>query len=252
MSEARQLDLVKSKKKTLGYKKFEERLSKELFFVFVEPIGGGAKNVATVLGERLKNLYGYKVNTIRLSEIIAEDVETLEIEEPKLDVRLGSIQGLSTEAKRINKMQQWGNILREKKGFDFLGKKAVQRIADYRVDNGGLERASEDAPPVPKPRRFAHIITSVKHEEEFNILKSIYGKMLFLIAVSCGREKQIQNYLPKEDATKDNARIENEYDILSEIDQDEGIDNGQQVRDIFYQADLFLNGEQFEKTLDRF
>ena len=52
-------------KPTLGYKSFQNRKTAELIFAFVEPIGGGAKDVAIQLEHMLLDQYKYQIGPTR-------------------------------------------------------------------------------------------------------------------------------------------------------------------------------------------
>jgi len=52
---------------SLGYKTFQNRKTAELVFAFVEPIGGGAKDAAKILGDILESKqYKYIINPIEV------------------------------------------------------------------------------------------------------------------------------------------------------------------------------------------
>jgi len=224
------------------YKTYRDRKTPELIFAFVEPIGGGAAQAAQVLSEVLGSpSYDYKIDPIHISTIIKDEAEKSGLDEPELHTDLSAIGGdLSDEARRINKLQQWGNALRKKNGPDYLAKKVIQKIFEYRHERGGFVDASADK-LVPVPLRVVHVIRSIKNKAEFSLLKSVYGPMMILVAVSGDYEQQVANFHQLGDAQLDNEKIFHEYDVLAAIDQKEGPDHGQQVRDIFYRANLFLN-----------
>ncbi len=232
----------------LGYNTIDDRKTPELVFAFVEPIGGGASHAAEALKRALQApSYGYEINEISMSELLSKEASKLNIEMPELHPSLQKIgPNISGEAKRINELQQLGNELRKRKNFDFLAKKTIQAIATYRDDNGGYQKATGALAPVAKPLRVAHIIRSLKHGEELKLLKAVYGNLFFLIGVSGNYEQQLMNYMPLTKSTSEPeiVRIEKEYKALSKIDQYEGIKNGQQVRKVFYKADLFLKSNK--------
>lgn len=179
-----------------------------------------------------------------MSDIIKEEAKKNDMPEPEIHSWLSPLaEGLSNEAININKLQQWGNTLRHMKGNDFLARRAIQRIAAYRSEHGGLEQASGDTAEVAKPLFVAHIVRSVKHKDEYNLLKAVYGDILFLIAVSDKFEKRVKNFRHSVDSIKENEKIVEEYEILSAIDQDEGVNHGQQVTEIFHKANIFLNND---------
>ncbi|WP_034602887.1 anti-phage dCTP deaminase [Maridesulfovibrio frigidus] len=242
------LESVKNSQETLGYNSFEERKTKELLFAFVEPIGGGSKQIIELFKEKLKSPdFEYKINEITLSSLLTNEAIKNKFEAPDLPTSLSSIPKPSGQAIKISKLQQWGNCLREKKGFDFLAKKTIHEISSYRLKNKGIEKAKNGV-PVPKSMKVVHIIRSIKHEDELRLLKSVYGDILFLIAVSGSREQQMNSFRPKETTKAADAQRKNEYEALSQIDLDEGIEHGQGVRDVFCQADLFLSSNEAAKS----
>ena len=221
---------------------FESRKTQELVFAFVEPIGGGSKRIINLFEENLRDTFGYTVNSISISALIESEARNSTLPEPEIPPILSSLGKLSKRAARISRLQQWGNILREPKN-DFLARKAIQRISEYRANHDGLLKTGDEGPRVPQPMRAVHMIRSIKHEAELKLLKSLYGDLLFLIAVSGDRKSHINNFRPGDLSDAEDQKRSLEYDALAKIDQDEGIENGQGVRDVFYQADLFLSSK---------
>lgn len=243
---------LESSNNDLGYKTISDRQTPELVFAFVEPIGGGAKKAVESLVATLSGpTYKYCINEIPVSDIIKSESDKLQLDQHDLHEELKELgPNVSEEAKRIDTLQQLGNQLRAKKGEDFLAKKIIQKIATYRHKNKGYEQAGQASAIVPKPLRVAHIIKSIKNKEELRLLKAVYGNLFFLVGVSGNYERRLANYKPRvTHAPKpEQKRIEKEFNILSKIDQYEGIDNGQQVRKVFHKSDLFLKSE--EKSID--
>lgn len=249
-----QKSLLSKQDEGLGYKVLNERITSELVFALVEPIGGGAKVVETVLKKLLEgDKYDYNVQTISFSDLIENQSLAENLSAPELPEFLtDGMHKISDTAMNKFKFQQWGNSLRLTYGTDFLAKNAVHKMSDSRAKGGYLEEGG--GATVAKPRRYAHILRSLKHPSEFDLLKAIYGDLLFLVGVSGTKEQQISNYSESIDGSLTEKNIEDEHDALSRIDQYEGIDHGQQVRELFYKADLFLScGEdKIEQQLKRF
>lgn len=236
----------------LGYASIKERMTPELIFAFVEPIGGGGSKVVSTLRSILETeRFQYTINPIRISDFIKEEMTAAGEENATIDYSklfVDKPDSISEEFKRICLLQRYGNILREKNGYDYLAKKAIQKISEYRGSAGvnGVEQANGGV-PVAKPIRVAHIIKSLKNTDELALLKSVYGNMLILVATSGNYKENLETYIRSStQATKI------EFDALTTIDQDEGIDHGQQVRDVFYKADLFLNTKSAEDKLNNF
>lgn len=247
MGNAQQLTLDSAgQSKNLGYKNLQDRQTPELIFALVEPIGGGATQAQASLKRILEGpKFKYQVHEVPMSKLLEEEAAVLHLKEPALHPLLNELgPSISDQAKRINKLQQLGNELRKEKSYDYLAKKAIQRISDYREENDGFEKADENTAPVPTKLRVAHIIKSIKHKDELKLLKAVYGNLLILIGVSGNYEQHVFNYCSSTDVGPQQQRIEKEYQALSKIDQYEGIDHGQQVRKIFYKADLFLKSDE--------
>ena len=239
--------------KNENYPTYKEREAQELVFILVEPIGGGAKDVEDLLRKLLLDKYKYNdINIIHLSNIIEEECSG-KFPEPEYGIFTSMNQELiSDEAKRIYKLQMWGNILRKQKGNDFLARKSIKKIAQCRIKNAGIreDKEGEQTRTVTQPIRVAHIIRSIKNEDELNLLKDVYGNIAFVIAKSDTLENQKNNYAEASDE-KGIGRRDREYSILSDLDQSDGTENGQQVRKVFCRADLFLT-EFYKEELSNF
>ena len=244
--EVAQVKLADRPSASLGYKTFLNRKTAELVFAFVEPIGGGAKDAAKILGEILQGAqYKYRINNIEVSSIIENEAELIDLAEPSQEIFIHNGIFSPTERGRdINKLQQWGNNLRGENGFDFLGKQIIRSIAAYRRDNEGFEKVAGASVPSPKALRVAHIVRSLKHEAELDLLKAVYGDMLIVIGITGPYQKRLNNFSPEAKPRDIALLVEKEFDLLTTIDQDEGIKNGQRVRKVFHKATLFLINDE--------
>lgn len=229
-------------KNVVGYKHIEDRLTPELIFAFVEPIGGGAEVAISALQLELqKEKFKYEINYISVSNIITKEAERNNLKINEYSESIANIKGLSDEAKRVHTLQLAGNELRKRFKNDFLAKKIMQKISEYRIENNGITMV-EGSIARSEPLRVVHIIKSIKNKSEYDLLKAVYGNMFFLIAVSGSFSQQKKNYSSRR-AGMTPQNVDEEFFALSAIDQDEGVDNGQQVRDVFYKADIFLNNK---------
>ncbi len=247
-------ELSVQEKNIVGYKHIEDRLTPELIFAFVEPIGGGAELAINALKFELqKEKFNYKINYISVSDVITKEAEKNNFKLGELSEKVATIKGLSGEARRVNTLQLAGSYLRKKFKNDFLAKKVMQKISEYRVENNGITMV-EGSIARAEPLRVVHIIKSLKNKSEYDLLKAVYGNMFFLIAVSGSFSQQKKNYSSRHAGMHLHQNIDEEFIALSAIDQDEGVDNGQQVRDVFYKADIFLNNntQDIQEELSRF
>lgn len=210
------------------------RITPELVFAFVEPLCGGVDDVIDKFKTLLEShKFGYKVNNINISSII-KNFNIPDVTDDQIDDSLKKLPNLSEEAKRINKLQIKGNLIRKQYGTDILIKYAIKEISRLRHKDGMSDKNK------PKPMRVVHFVKSLKNYDELLLLKEVYGNILFLIGVSNSDNKRLTLFKNKAlFITPEEAR--QEYDILSSIDQDEGIDYGQNVRSVFYKADIFLS-----------
>ena len=213
----------------------DERLSQELIFALVGPVGSGVSTAAAMLRDTLATEFDYTVAPIiKLSEIIkteAHRVNATPTDREHLD-------------DYIETMQQIGNDLRQKFGPFYLTEKVVERICKIRSEHGGY-----DIKGIQAPGRRAFILDSLKNAEELTLLKRIYGETLIVVGV----------FAP--DALRQ-TRLENDgvdagrVGAIVDRDQGEVTTFGQMTRKIFQKADLFLcndqRKEEMKQKIDRF
>lgn len=196
----------------------------EIVFGLVGPIGVELKPVIDAITEELSGKYQTK--TLRLSELI----------ESHFDVDFSK----DPEHLRIRKLMHLGTHLRKESGLGeavgLLGIEEIDRIRSEEL-NG-------------KTSANAYIIRSIKTTEEVQLFRNVYGKGFYLISVYSHRENRV-SYLSERlakslhgDTSKCRARAE----VLVEIDETENTKYGQDVRDAFPLADLFLNADERENS----
>ncbi len=124
---------------------------------------------------------------------------------------------------RVMLMMDAGNALRKRTGDNsILGKLSAKRINEERKKQ--------------KDSRVVYIVDSIKHPEEVEALRAIYGQGFYLIAIS-SPEKTRDEYLKTECFVSDATKRE----ILIKRDKDENLGYGQSTRDAFHLADFFLS-----------
>jgi deoxycytidylate deaminase len=204
----------------------------ELVLALCGPIGSDIHTVGEKLQELLKRDFGYDYcEIIRLSQIIR-------------DYSDGAIVP-SEEYEKLKKLIELGDNLREKHGNGVLAEIAVGKIAFARRQ---AERKASTT--IHKARRVCHIIDSIKNQEELDILRSVYGDMLYFIGVFSSLEVRVKNL---------EKRRMKPFRIWDLIDQDSGeeFSHGQTVRNTFPQADFFLrteydNDAEIKSKVERF
>ncbi len=204
----------------------------ELVFGLVYAVGTNDKLINDTLQGHIKK-FQYKPNIIRLSDYLEGLIRKLH-----LDVRLDD----SSEYARIKSRMDAGDAARDKcKRADLLALRACGEIASERSEST-LSKLPE---PCPKT---VHILFSLKRPEEVVALRRIYGAGFYLIGVFATEQERI-NFLDKDKHTpKDSA------EKLIKRDEAEAEEFGQQTRDTFHLADVFirLKGEEYKKQLCRF
>jgi len=209
-------------------REIKERFSHELVFALVGPIGSGVSTTAAYIREKLVGPYEYHCPPIlRPSDVIREKASLLGKVAPEL----------AMSASYINGMQDLGNELRKRFGNNYLIEKTIEKIHIFRKDNGGY------AGDVEIPGRRAYIIDSIKHMEELELLRYIYGDSLCVIGVFAPDEIR-------------NERLKNlgfpsaERKKVMDRDQGEVLTFGQDTRNVFVEADFFICNDKREKDVE--
>jgi deoxycytidylate deaminase len=203
------------------------RRTAELVIAFVGPVGSGCSKSAAIVKKLLESQYKYDtVAYHRVSSLIEENA-TLAGE--KYDASVGG-------AERVDRLQEIGNKLRKKFGSDYLVAKVVERIAAHRLEKGGYEKTEKDV-LVTQPKRWAHIIDSIKNPAELALLRDVYGDMLWVFGVFAPEETR-ENRLRSLEGWDARRLTE-----LLDRDTKQELVYGQGVRDTFFQADFFVRND---------
>ncbi|MDP9536133.1 anti-phage dCTP deaminase [Pseudomonas protegens] len=198
----------------------------ELVFGLVGPIGVNLDLAIDALKSQLK-AFNYPAHVVRLSEQI-EDF-------------FSSSHGNKSEDQRINALMKEGTKLRvegeQGAAVAILGLAAIRQIRD---DKSGGE-----------PARQAFILRSLKHPKEIEMLRAVYGKGFFLISVYSPRDVRVTALAEKisrsQFGSSINARSKAES-LVQRDEQEESTPLGQDVKDAFPLADLFVDGRNRTTT----
>jgi deoxycytidylate deaminase len=216
------------------------RRTDELVIALVGPVGSGCSMSADILKKILLTSYEYE-------EVVPHSVSALIEKHAELVSEAYDSELYGTD--RVRRLQDIGNKLRKKFRPDYLAAKVVELIAAHRKENGGLE-TSEGGQFIPMPKRWAHVIDSLKNPAELALLREVYGDMLWVIGVFAPEE--IRKHRLKEIKKWDASQISELFDR----DAKQEWEYGQGVRDTFFQADFFIrndgeNDEALNKTIGR-
>ncbi|EWS97870.1 cytidine deaminase [Pseudoalteromonas sp. SCSIO_11900] len=173
------------------------------------------------------NQFRYEVNYIHLSQVAKEFQ--------------GTATGPYTEQSRLDTAMNIGNILRQSsERGDLFALLAINEINKKRLGD------------TPEPlSRHVHIIRSLKHPDEVETLRQVYGPGFILLGISSSIESR-KRYLKDEKGVP-----EEELERLIERDDKESDSFGQSTRDVFQIADAFVTSDdadslstQIGRTLD--
>ncbi len=190
--------------------------SSEIIIGIVSAVGTETTRVITPLKDRLKR-FGYSTEEIKVSSLLGGSSST-------------------TEYQRIKDLMSAGDQLREKsKDNAILSYGAAKLIKESRSDS--------------KEKR-AFIVNSLKHPDEVETLRKIYGQGFYLFGVHADKKRRL-HYLTHDKDLTDPQAVE-----LTDIDEDEKISHGQRTRDTYHLSDFFINfgknDDQVKNTVQRF
>jgi deoxycytidylate deaminase len=212
--------------------------SKELVLAFSGPLGSGVSDVKEVLREWLEEL-GYKVAELKISSLIKAYSKYLP--EPPEPDKLSRLTG----ADRYEQLQDLGNRLRGERGNDFL---ALLSVTHIQLDR--QQRHPEQGPGEIIPDRIVYLVDQLKHPEECELLRAVYGDNFYLVGVLCSNEARRRNLLREGIAPADAERI-------MENDRKQDEKHGQKLEKTLQLADFFVrnsksNTEELKRSTNRF
>ncbi|CAN5151751.1 anti-phage dCTP deaminase [soil metagenome] len=183
----------------------------ELVMGIVAPVGVNLDDVQNRLTSFFAQ-FRYEINYIQVSALAL----------PYLDRN----KTTNTEVERLDNGMNNGKFLREKhRRGDFYALLAINSINE--------KRPCEEEIPSPL-YRYVHIIRSLKHPDEIETLRGVYGSGFFLLGVSASIESR-KYYLENIKGVPTS-----ELDRLIARDDKEAGDYGQRTRDVFELADAFV------------
>lgn len=204
----------------------QDRVTEELVIAVVGPVGSGCSTTISILKSIFENDFGYTVNIYKLSDIIEENLAFIsQVKPPVL-----------TDSERIEFFQDSGDSLREQFGNDYLVAKTIEKLAKFR-DSEGVGKTS-DGNTVPKKLRHVHLIDSIKHPDELNLLRRTYGDIFWQFGIFAPLDVRVQRLKFSKHMS------DTEIAHITDKDYMELKDHGQKVRDVFYQSDFFIRNDQ--------
>lgn len=191
----------------------------ELVFGLVGPVGVNLEPLIAVLYRELLAV-GYKATTVQLSR--------------QIENFFGSDHSHETEDKRILNLMDEGTRLRTESGCGdavaWLGIAEIRRIRNEELDG--------------QTSKNAFILRSLKHPKEVETLRSVYGKGFFLISVYSPREVRVTalaDRISRSNFGKGKKARAIAEEMVERDEEEESTSLGQDVRDAFPLADLFVD-----------
>jgi deoxycytidylate deaminase len=204
----------------------DERSAPELVFALVSALGSDLDSATEALTDSL-HAVGYRSVFVHLSKLLRGFDRWKDLPLSPLD-------------KQIETHQRAGNELREATG-------AADAMAVLAI--GEIQR-TRDHPEKPL-RATAYIIRSLKRPEEVETLRRTYGSALFVLALNAPRKTRRESLARSIMTTHGSGGIRKFIPIAEKLigvdEAEPGSDFGQDVRDTFPAADVFLNAASREK-----
>lgn len=196
----------------------------ELIFGLVGPAGVRLDDLSQELMDQLSG-YGYQSTLIRVSELL----------ERFLGFTPPEKEG---EAARIRHRQAMGNAFRN--AMDDGAALALASMVKIREQR----RAMQNDPNAPIPSH-AYILHQFKHPAEVELLRQVYGPAFFLVAGHAPRPtrvKELADRLAKKaDQPGQASKFSGDAEQIITDDEKQDDDLGQNTRDTYPKADLFVN-----------
>lgn len=188
----------------------------ELVIGIVSAVGTETSRVITPLKDRLSR-FGYTAVEIKVSSLLTG-------------------QGNSSEYCRIKSLMEAGDDLRRRTNNNAILAYGVSKlVGEKRKEVRG---------------KIAYIVNSLKHPDEVQVLRKIYGQGFYLFGVHADKKRRL-HYLENDKGLNGTQAAE-----LTEVDEDEKTPHGQRTRDTYHLADFFLNfgknDDQIKNTVQRF
>ncbi len=180
----------------------------ELFLAIVAPAGSDLATIERHLQEQLEQV-GYDLRIIKLSDRLKDW--------KKIDP--------ADQYERIETLMEAGDDFRKLCGLDAVARLGLKEVIETRAKAEG--------------KGIAYLFKSLKTPEEVKTLRNLYGQSFYAISIFSEKEKRLKQLV-----NRFNTRPNKETDAahLSNRDEtDQQKPNGQNVRETFPFADLFLN-----------
>ena len=203
------------------------RRTDEIVIAFCGPVGCNLADVVRTLRSNFEE-YGYVTEHVKVSDLIKNHFREHGLPEGKKDVLLDSLTGVS----RYTTLQDLGNVLRKSFDSKILAALSMAKISATR------EKQKSKSNTV-KPLKTVYLIDQLKHPEEVELFKLVYGNIFYLIGVLSPQNVRF-NYL-----TRTERIPGHEAQFLIDRDRNESnTTHGQKLEKTVQLADYFIRNNQ--------
>jgi len=224
----KQLELVSSESSSSDdhtSEKLKKRESKELVIAFGGAVGCGLqKSVETV--KEVLLIEGYEIEEIKVSDLILDAMKKSKIE---------VISDPRDKKARIINLQKAGNELRSTFNNEILAELVVTDISARRKIEqiAQIEKKGEVSSGEYTPPKTAFLINQLKHPDEVELLKTVYGDLFYLIGVLASED--VRKAALVDDGLSDADAAE-----VMDKDRKQNISHGQHLEKTLLLADFFI------------
>lgn len=189
---------------------------------------------------RVLSVAEYRTESIRLSELIRAVEKYKDLPTRYVDEYVDTHMTAGDEFRRLTGLRE---------AVALLGISKVRSVRDLKGKGGAGEVVANQA----------YVFRSLKNPGEIEALRRIYGSSFYLIAAYTGLQERRVSLAKRVARSRNLFPYDRHFaaaDRLIDRDQEEvGNKNGQNTRDSFHRADLFVdlgNPEELERSLTRF
>ncbi len=202
----------------------------ELLIGFVAPIGADLSSsldaFRTYFAPR-----GYRVVELKVTDVFDLFEKYIPPAEPL--VRRGN------ERERYRTFIAFGNQLREQFGDPVLAATAIRRVMRERL------RLSKHREPDGLFEGTVYLIHQFKRREEIDLFRTVYGRIFFQVSIYSRRGARV-DYFSRKFASGDYVAGPQNYrdaaeSLIRQDENEEGVEHGQRVGDVFHDADLIVS-----------
>lgn len=218
----------------------------ELVFGLVGAVGSDLPAVTRALTSEL-NRVRYKVEEIHVSSLLHQL-------EPYAHLGKG---GFESEFERIREHMKAGTELRNRtEAGDAMALLAISAINRRRI---AMQSSRSEGDSAMRPlERTAFVIRSLKHPDEIQVLRYVYGRAFNVVSTYSTRQDRVEKLAAMIAESRGETYVDRfraQAEELIEIDEQEESKLGQSVRESFPRGDFFVDArspERLQTSLARY